>query len=62
MAPDEELPVIRAAYEFTTWLIPKIGKFPRDLRFSLGERIERQTLLVLEGLIRAHSHRCCVPQ
>jgi len=37
---DEELPVIRAAYELVVWLIPKIGKFPRDLRFTLGEWIE----------------------
>jgi hypothetical protein len=34
MTPDEELPVIRAAYEFTTWLIPKVGRFPRDLQLS----------------------------
>lgn len=50
---DEELPVIRAAQEFVVWLIPKIGKFPRDLRFSVGEKIERQALGVVEGLIRA---------
>lgn len=35
MKPDAELPVIRACHEFAVWLIPKIGKFPRDLRFAL---------------------------
>ena len=33
MQTDQELPVIRAWYEFTIWLIPKIQKFPRDLRY-----------------------------
>jgi hypothetical protein len=58
---DEELPVIRAAHEFVVWLIPKIGKFPRDLRFTVGEKIERQSLAVLEGLIRARYARQRTP-
>ncbi|TWT40858.1 hypothetical protein KOR42_48540 [Thalassoglobus neptunius] len=53
MKPDEDLPIIRAWYELTVWLIPKIGKFPRDIRFTLGERIETRVLTVLELLIRA---------
>lgn len=57
MRTDDELPVIRACHEFVVWLLPKIGKFPRDLRFTLGETIERQTLLVLELLIRARYRR-----
>ncbi len=54
---DDELPVIRATYEFIAWAVPKVGKFPRDLRFTLGERIERQLLLLLELLIRARYSR-----
>jgi hypothetical protein len=38
MKPGEELPVIREWYELTTWLLPKISKFPRDQKFLLGER------------------------
>ena len=53
MKPDDDLPIIRAWYEFMIWLMPKIAKFPRDLRFVLGERIERRFLDVLELLIRA---------
>ena len=45
-----ELPVIQACYDFTVWLLPKIGKLPRDLRYTLGEKIERLTLCILEGL------------
>ena len=53
MATDKELPILRAWYEFTVWLVPKIGKFPRDLRFTLGERVERRTFEILELLIQA---------
>jgi hypothetical protein len=53
MRGDEELPIIRAFYDLTVWLIPKIAKFPRDHRFVLGERIERQLYGILENLIRA---------
>lgn len=42
MAHDEELPIIRAYYDFAVWMVPKIAKFPRDHRFVLGERMERQ--------------------
>ncbi|MGD0655083.1 MAG: diversity-generating retroelement protein Avd [Thermoguttaceae bacterium] len=53
MPRDEELPIIRAFYDFVLWLNPKIAKFPRDQRFVLGERMERQLYEVLENLIRA---------
>ena len=53
MPRDEELPIIRAFYDFMLWLVPKIAKFPRDQRFVLGERMERQLHAILENLIRA---------
>ena len=53
MPRDEELPIIRTFYDFVLWLNPKIAKFPRDQRFVLGERMERQLYEVLENLIRA---------
>ena len=37
MSRDEELPIIRAFYDFVLWLTPKIAKFPRNHRFVLGE-------------------------
>jgi hypothetical protein len=54
---DEELPIIREYYEFVLWLTPKIGKFPRDLRFTLGERLEVVLFVVLELLLRARFAR-----
>jgi hypothetical protein len=35
------------------WLIPQLDKFPRNRRFTLGERIESGLLAVLELLIDA---------
>ncbi len=56
MPRDEELPIIRAFYDFVLWLNPKIAKFPRDQRFVLGERMERQLYEVLENLILRQIH------
>lgn len=53
MKPQDDLPIIRAWYEFLVWMIPKIGKFPREHRFTLGDRLEQRILTVLELLIRA---------
>ena len=50
----EELPVIRAYYELILWLMPKIGKFSREHRFTLGQRMEHLQYEILED-------RLCVP-
>ena len=41
MPRDEELPIIRAFYDFVLWLNPKIAKFPRDQRLVMGEYLIR---------------------
>ncbi len=35
------------------WLIPLLDKFPRNRRFTLGERLETRLLGVLETLVSA---------
>ena len=35
------------------WIIPHLNRFPRQQRFTLGERIEGGLLDVLEGLVEA---------
>lgn len=32
----DELPILRAFYDLVLWLLPKMGKFPREHRASLG--------------------------
>src|SRR6516164_52131 len=49
----EELTVITKTYDLILWSCNHTGKFPRNHRFVLGERIERNLYDLLETLIRA---------
>lgn len=40
-------------YDLMLWLFPQIGKFPREYRYILGDRIENGLLDILENLIEA---------
>jgi hypothetical protein len=53
----DELPIIRAHYDLVLWLMPKMGKFPREHRVTLGQRIEHLLYEILEKLIRAKFSR-----
>jgi hypothetical protein len=49
----EELVVITKTYDFILWSCRHTSKFPRNHRFVLGERLERNLYELLETLIRA---------
>jgi hypothetical protein len=49
----QELVVITKTYDLILWSCHHTGKFPRNYRFVLGERIERNLYDLLETLIRA---------
>src|ERR1700730_13874625 len=49
----EELTVITKTYDLILWSCHHTGRFPRNHRFVLGERIERNLYDLLETLIRA---------
>jgi len=44
---------IEAHYQFLLWLGPALENFPKDKKFSLGDRIMAHALDVLEALIEA---------
>ena len=44
---------VQLCHELLLWLIPQLDKFPRVRRFTLGERLERALLEVLELLVEA---------
>jgi len=46
-------PVVEHHYDLLLWLLPKLANFPKDQRFLLGDRIQRQMLDILEILIEA---------
>lgn len=41
------------ASDVLRWILPKVGAFPRSVRFGLGNRIESGMLDVLEALVSA---------
>jgi hypothetical protein len=53
MKKAEELTVITKTYDLILWSCNHTGKFPRNHRFVLGERIGRNLYNLLETLIRA---------
>ena len=53
----EELVVITKTYDLILWSCNHTGRFPRNHRFVLGERIERNLYDLLETLIRAKYSR-----
>lgn len=46
-------PVVEKHYQLILWMLPKMAKFPKDQRFLLADRIEKNLLDILEMLIEA---------
>lgn len=44
---------VEAHYHFLVWLIPTVTKFPKNHKFTLGDRIQGTAIDVLEALIEA---------
>ena len=53
MKKAEELAVITKTYDLILWSCNHTSKFPRNHRFVLGDRIERNLYGLLETLIAA---------
>jgi len=45
--------IIEKFYQLMVWTVPKLGKFPRDQRFLLADKIQTIMTEVLESLIVA---------
>ena len=50
---ETELAVISKTYDLVKWSCEHMSRFPRNHRFVLGERMERQLYHLLETLIQA---------
>ena len=57
MKKQEELVIITKTYDLILWSCNHTGRFPRQHRFVLGERLERTLYDLLETLIRAKYSR-----
>ena len=53
----EEPAAVILAGDILRWVIPKVGKFPKNVRYGLGARLESAHFDVLEELIRAQYAR-----
>jgi len=49
----QELPVVQKAYDLAKEILPRVSKFPRDYKFTLGDRITAKVLDTLENVIQA---------
>ena len=58
---DEELVVITKTYDLILWSCNHTGKYPRNHRFVLGERIEQRLYDLLDSLIEAKYSRVRLP-
>ncbi|MDP2322607.1 MAG: diversity-generating retroelement protein Avd [Gammaproteobacteria bacterium] len=51
--PRAELPLIQKTYDLVLWMGQKVGKFPRDQKFLLGDRVQNGLLDFLGLLVEA---------
>ena len=45
--------VIQKAYDWTLWILPKVEKFSKDYRFSIGQHLVSDSLNLLMNLVDA---------
>ncbi len=55
--PDNTPKAIQDCHALLHWIIPQLDKFPRQRRYTLGERIEVELLNVMEALLEARFNR-----
>jgi len=53
----KELPAVQKAYDLCKEILPRVSKLPRNVKFTLGDRITDNCLTVLELLIQASYSR-----
>ena len=50
----ECLRAIPKTYDLLKWLLPLVSKFPRDKKYTLGQRLENELLDILALLLEAN--------
>jgi len=45
--------VVQKAYDWTLWILPKVEKFPKSYRFSVGQNLVATSLDLLMNLVDA---------
>lgn len=50
---NEPAVVVQKAYDWALWIIPKVEKFPKSYRFSIGQSLVTASLELLMNLVDA---------
>ncbi|MFZ5822104.1 MAG: diversity-generating retroelement protein Avd [Chloroflexota bacterium] len=53
----EEMVIFTRTYDFISWLLPLVEKFPKSQRFMITARLQNAALDFQELLIEANAHR-----
>ena len=53
----QDLPAVQKAYDLAKEILPRVARYPRDYKFSLGDRLTGYSLDVLELAIQASYSR-----
>ena len=61
MSDDQEMLIVKKAYEFCKWLLNHTGKFPKSCRFSVASKLENGILDFLEMTTVANMRRDKLP-
>jgi hypothetical protein len=54
MAPYDQLPVYRVSYDFLLETFAFVSKLPREFKYTLGEHIKEELLLLIRSIYRAN--------
>ena len=54
---DELLPIVQKAYDVNRWLLPRVERFPRSYKFTVGDRLQTTALDLCLALIEASHAR-----
>jgi hypothetical protein len=53
----EDLKVLQKAYDLCVYLVPMVNRFPRDFKFTLGDRVANACFDLVEALVDARYTR-----
>ena len=53
MSQTEPTVVVQKAYDWALWIVPKVEKFPKSYRFSIGQSLVTASIELLMNLVDA---------
>lgn len=57
MSENNKFKILEHTHEFIKWVVPKVNRFPREYKFTLGEEIIKGWYKILKSIIFARYQR-----